>query len=419
MEVEQVSNDATCGGNPPRASASDARRKSSLGRNVRRSLEVVIALLLCVPGMASGTDAPLVRLTFRPTTSAGTLGDERTLDGKIVAEPESAGVLFLDRSGRLWPLTPGQITKRTATAETFTPFSQEEFVERLKAEMGDRFAIVTTRHYILCTEADREYARWAGSLFERLMSAFKSNWDKPQLDFHEPEFPLVAVILRDKASYAEFALGDAGPEVLDAQGYYSDLTNRIVMYDLTSGLGGSRPRNAFELNAKLTGQVANVSTIVHEATHQIAFNSGVHARMADNPYWLVEGLAMYFETPDLRSVSGWQTVGRINPTRFRDYRTYFRGRRPRDSLKGMLSADDPFLNGNNAVDAYSEAWALTYFLIKTRRVDYMVYLDRLSKKGIALKKPLPEERLAEFEAVFGNVHDIEQDFLRYMDKMAR
>jgi hypothetical protein len=251
------------------------------------------------------------------------------------------------------------------------------------------------------------------------MSSFKSNWDKPQLEFHEPEFPLVAVILRDKASYAEFAVADAGSEVLDAKGYYSDLSNRMVMYDLTSGLSGSRPRNAAELNAKLSGQAANVSTIVHEATHQIAFNTGVHARMADNPYWLVEGLAMYFETPDLRSASGWQTVGKINPARMRDYRTYFNSRRPRESLKAMLSGDDEFLTGKNPVDAYAEAWALTYYLIKSRRTDYMTYLDRLSKKGIALRKPVPEERLAEFEAVFGSWDAVERDFLRYMNKMAR
>lgn len=378
-----------------------------------------LALLCFATGTASAADVPLVRLTFRPTTAAGTLTDERTLDGKVVAEPPGAGVLFLDRSGRLWPLTHDQITKRVETDDIFTPLSQQEVVERLKSEMGGGFEIVTTRHYILCTEADREYARWAGSLFERLMSAFKSNWDKPQLDFHEPKFPLVAVILRDKASYASFALHDAGSEVVDARGYYSDLTNRIVMYDLTSGLGGSRPRSAAELNAKLTGQAANVSTIVHEATHQIAFNTGVHTRMADNPYWLVEGLAMYFETPDLRSVSGWQTVGRINPARFRDYRAYFKSRRPRDSLKAMLSGDEPFLAGDTAVDAYSEAWALTHFLIKTRRTDYMNYLDRLSKKGVALRKPAPEERLAEFEAVFGDWDAVERDFFRYMNRIAR
>ena len=48
-----------------------------------------------------------------------------------------------------------------------------------------------------------------------------------------------------------------------------------------------------------------VSTIVHEATHQIAFNCGLHTRLSDCPRWFSEGIAMYFETPDLRSAKGW------------------------------------------------------------------------------------------------------------------
>ncbi len=426
MRGEQVSMQNDLGGISPAIALHSAPCSVSTTSCNRPLLFVaVLALLMSAretadaADTADATDAPLVRLTFRPTTPAGAASEEQTLDGKIVAEPEGAGVLFLDRSGRLWPLTPDQITQRVETEEVFTPFSQDELAERLKQDMGSGFEIVTTRHYILCTEADREYARWAGSLFERLMSAFKSNWNKPQLDFHEPEFPLVAVILRDKPSYEAFAERDVGCEAVNAQGYYSNLTNRMVMYDLTSGLSGSRPGNATELNAKLTGQTANISTIVHEATHQIAFNSGVHRRMADNPYWLVEGLAMYFETPDLRSVSGWQTVGRVNPARLRDYRAYFNSRRPRDSLKVMLSGDEPFQFEDTALDAYSEAWALTYYLIKSRRLDYMTYLDRLSKKGIALRNPVPEERVAEFEAVFGELADVEQDFIRFMNKNTR
>lgn len=426
MRGEQVSMRYGLGGISPAAAIQSApRRVSSTSLNRPRLVAAVLALLMSAwvsadaADSVDATDAPLVRLTFRPATPAGGESDERTLDGKIVAEPEGAGVLFLDRSGRLWPLAPGQITERVETGQRFAPFTQDELAERLKAEMGPDFEIVTTRHYILCTEADREYARWAGSLFERLLSAFKSHWNRPQLDFHEPEFPLVAVILRDKPSYEAFAVRDVGSEAVSAQGYYSNLTNRMVMYDLTSGLSGSRPRNAAELSAKLTGQTANISTIVHEATHQIAFNSGVHARMADNPYWLVEGLAMYFETPDLRSVSGWQTVGRVNPSRLRDYRAYFKARRPRDSLKTMLSSDEPFQTENTALDAYSEAWALTYYLIRERRADYVTYLDRLSKKGIALRQPVPEERVAEFEAVFGELAEVERDFFRYMNKIAR
>ena len=47
--------------------------------------------------------------------------------------------------------------------------------------------------------------------------------------------------------------------------------------------------------ASLLAAWAPSDTIIHEATHQTAYNVGVHARFADQPRWLVEGLAMMFE----------------------------------------------------------------------------------------------------------------------------
>src|SRR5262245_20690259 len=31
-------------------------------------------------------------------------------------------------------------------------------------------------------------------------------------------------------------------------------------------------------------------TMIHEATHQVAFNTGLHSRLGCNPKWVVEGL---------------------------------------------------------------------------------------------------------------------------------
>lgn len=381
----------------------------------RAILTFVVAALPIVAQAASTSEeaSPLVRVTFQPETPAGERGEVRTLDGKIVVELDGGSLLFMDRSGRMWPITPDRLMSRTATGETFTPYSHKEMGEALRAELGESFEIVTTKHYVLASEAGREYARWAGMLFERLMGAFETHWDRRPLDVHEPEFPLCAVILRDKQRYREFGLKDAGPEVLDALGYYSTMTNRMIMYDLTEGLSGARPRNVVELNRRLAGQVSNVSTIVHEATHQIAFNSGLHTRLADNPFWLVEGMAMYFETPDLKNAAGWRTVGQLNTMRMRNFRDYVKARRQSGSLRAMLSADEKFHSANTALDAYSEAWALSYYLIRTRRAQYVEYLAKIASKE-ALEKDESQERLDEFEAVFGPIDEVEQDFLKWI-----
>lgn len=371
----------------------------------------LVLLFAVSPGVAE--DFPLVRLTFQPGKADGTLGEEQTTEGKIVNETEDGVVVLLDRGGRLWPMVPDQIKSREETGQVFKPFTQDEMAAELKKELGDSFEIVTTKHYVLCSEASREYARWAGSLFERLMAAFDRYWDGRALRIHEPEFPLCAIILRDERRYREFALEDAGPGVLEALGYYSNLSNRMVMYDLTAGLSGRPPQNILELNLKLAGQVANVSTIVHEATHQIAFNSGMHVRMADNPFWLVEGMAMFFETPDLKNASGWRTVGKLNESRLRDYQEYVKSRREPQSLRAMLTADEKFQTANTALDAYAEAWALTHYLISRKKAQYMTYLAQLAEKK-PLEEDDPEERISEFEAAFGPIEEVEKDLAKYM-----
>ena len=379
-----------------------------------RAFALFPALLLwAAAAPLAAAEEPLVRITFRPDKVDGSVGEEQTTAGKIVKETPEGIVVLMDRGGRIWPILPQRISEREETGETFKPFTPEEMAAELKKELGDGFETHVTRHYVLCSEASREYAKWAGLLFERLMAAFNTQWDHRPLDLREPEFPLCAVILKDERRYREYALEDAGPEVLEALGYYSNLSNRMVMYDLTAGLSGRPPQDILELSRKLAGQIANVSTIVHEATHQIAFNSGLHVRMADNPFWLVEGMAMYFETPDLKNESGWKTVGAVNTMRLRDYREYVQTRRKPGSLRAMLTEDEKFQTANTALDSYAEAWALTHFLIRRKRAAYVGYLENLSEKPL-LEQDEPDVRVAEFEAAFGEIEVVEKELAKFI-----
>ncbi|WP_417389343.1 DUF1570 domain-containing protein [Gimesia sp.] len=145
---------------------------------------------------------------------------------------------------------------------------------------------------------------------------------------------------------------------------------------------------------------------------------GLHTRYADNPRWLTEGIATYFETPDLRSKTGWQTVGRPNPLRIGQFVDYARSRRKADSLLSLISTDQRFQDQKTILDAYAESWAFSYFLIKTRRRGYEKYL-----KLIADRKPLvwatPEERLKTFQSVFGDdLTLLDQQFLKYMREIS-
>jgi hypothetical protein len=279
----------------------------------------------------------------------------------------------------------------------------------------------TTAHYVICYSTSVEYAKWCGALFEQLYRAFFTYWTHRGVALKEPEFPLVAVVFADRPSYERFAMAEAGEGAKAILGYYSLQTNRMTMCDLTGVQAQARPGvrrgTAAEINQVLSRPEAErtVATIVHEATHQIAYNCGVHVRYSDCPLWFSEGIAIFFETPDLASSKGWRNVGSVNRSRLAQFRQYL-GHRPADSLSTLVSGDKRFRDTSQAVDAYAEAWALTYFLARQKPKQYVEYLQIQ-----AAKKPCvdtaPAERIAEFERVFGELRRLDAEFVRQMAKV--
>ena len=151
-----------------------------------------------------------------------------------------------------------------------------------------------------------------------------------------------------------------------------------------------------------------IATIVHEATHQIAFNCGLHTRFSDCPMWFSEGLAVYFEVLDR---SKGTTIG-LNRVRLPQFQKYLR-RRPSDSLETLLTDDKRLRDAKQAENSYAEAWALTYFLLHKHPDRYVDYL-----KTLAEKKPMvwdtADQRLAEFKAAFGgDLKKLDAEFVRF------
>jgi hypothetical protein len=197
------------------------------------------------------------------------------------------------------------------------------------------------------------------------------------------------------------------------------------MYDLTGVQESLNPnrrtRSSVEINHMLSRPEAGslVATIVHEATHQIAFNCGLQTRLADIPIWLSEGVAMYFETPDLRSSSGWRGIGEVNRNRLHQFRGYLRSR-PKDSLEQLLvsdrriqgrSEDERFQGRPALLNAYAEAWCLTYYLLKYKPKEFIEYMKMLGAKP-PLIESTPEERRAEFEKFFGTLPDVDAGLIQ-------
>jgi len=360
------------------------------------------------------TAQPLYEFTFLNAQN-----QEQTLQAAQVLEARDGGVVMLTRDGQLLTATPQQLKQKQQLKEDFTPLDQKELEQQLIREYGSDFAVTQTKHFTICSQAGKRYSQWCGYLFERLYKVLHNYWDSRGLPLHEPEVPLIAVIFKDRAAFEAYASQILGEGASATHGFYSTQSNRMVLYDLTAAPGERPAFTDADILNKLRKSPFNIATVIHECTHQIAFNIGLHTRFADNPLWLTEGMATFFETPDLRSKTGWRTVGRPNPWRLRQFIDYARNRRGADSLQTLISADQRFQDAEAVLDTYAEAWAFSYFLIKTRRKQYEEYLAL-----IAARKPLiwatPEERLKAFQSVFGeDLARLDQQFLNYMRQISR
>jgi hypothetical protein len=368
-------------------------------------------LALLAVGLAlSGRIEAMDHLTVRRD------GRQTEVQGRILETAQDGGMLILAQDGVLWRVDPQEVAKQSSDPAPFKPLTADELAQQLLHTLPPGFEVYKTAHYLVLHNTSLVYARWCGGLFERLYAAFNKYWKSRDFNLAEPEFPLVAIVFADEQSYLKYCgpdLGEAGKSVI---GYFNLQTNRMAMYDLSGvqALGGGRDRGSSAIRKVLSHPDAErlVATMVHEATHQIAFNCGLQTRLSDCPYWFSEGLAVYFETPDLSSASGWRNMGGVNRPRLARFQQYLR-HRPADSLATLVSNDKRFRDSSLALDAYAEAWALTYYLVHRCSKQYVAYLRMLSKK-----KPLiwdnEATRLAEFQAAFGDLKKLDAAFLHYM-----
>lgn len=342
---------------------------------------------------------------------------ERTVEGSVVIEAADGGVL-LEQDDQRYELIQAEAIAARERVPPPPADTLRDLGRRILAELPAGFDLHVTRHYVICFDTSRDYAKWAGAVFERLHEAFVTYWKRAGLDVAAPERPLVVVIFADRRDYEEAVARDVGVGADRVSGYYSFLTNRVTTYDLTAADGVRRPgggpgRLADELLARPEAE-GLVATVVHEATHQMAFNCGMHSRLAPVPLWVCEGVATCFETPDLRSQTGWRGIGSLNASRLERFR---RSYQPGD-LERIVGDDARFRDGDSAVDAYAAAWALTWFLMEARKDAFVKYLARLQGK-LPCTEYGRDARLADFTAAFGPLADLEQAFLRHMNRVER
>jgi len=311
-------------------------------------------------------------------------------------------ISLLGRDGRLFSFAPKDAENYRQSSSSFQSYPSSVVRARLAQDLGKGFEVTSTGHYLVAHPAG-ERVNWS-KRFEDLYRSFAIYFSVRGFTIKDPEFPLIAVVYHNQEEFMRAAAAEGSRVTSDVLGFYSQISNRIMLYDRGGGNGNSADWQQ------------NAATIIHEATHQTAFNTGIHRRFSITPRWLVEGLGTMFEAPgvwDSRAHPGRED--RINRGRLNQFREYTLPRWKAGALQTLVGSDRLFESDSQA--AYSEAWALSFFLFETQSRKYCDYLALTARRPV-FETYSSAQRLADFTSIFGSdFRMLESRFLRFIAEL--
>lgn len=376
--------------------------------NIYNRILCSLGLLLCLV-LPSGADTLVISRD----------GEQVSIVGELLYTALDKSILFESTDGQLHVFAADRIVSIKEDAEKLPAMDHDELGESLLANLPAGFEILTTDNYVIAYKTELAFAKWIAKLYERrLIPEFeKFARSKLRYELSDASFPLAIVVFGTRAEYDAYARRELGAAPGTMVAHYSQLTNRVAMYDLTDDLGGKDRELEEVLQQK--DAIPMVTTIIHEGTHQLMFNRGMQVRLADAPLWLNEGMANWFETPNLKNNSGWTNPGLVNQFRLGRMRSYLsrRPKRPGDSIATLISDDQRFnFADERTFDAYAESWALVHFLLKRKRKQMREYLKVVSAKRPGFDVDA-ETRLKEFTDHFGDLEKLDEKFLKYINSL--
>ncbi len=339
------------------------------------------------------------------------------------------------------------IVKRLVEARRLVkqPLGDPTGVEKMLRESTNlsHLKVEVSPHYVLLHDTgDAKIGRKARAkvridLLEVVYESYFMKFAMDGLVLEPPREHLMVLLFAEESTFQRYATV-LDPELQMVAGFWSPKDNVGVFYDQGTtkqmkqlsqmakemqkskvkyrGSAASQEKahlaNAFELLVKVAKEESDIEVVSHEATHQLAGNTGVLPRGKIGARWAHEGLASYFETP---AGAGWGGIGAVNQNRLADFRIVAQD--PNRNRLELIISDRLFYTAKDAgeaVEAYGQAWALTYFLMETRFEKLLNYYQKCS--GFEDDAPL-KERVQVFTEVFGDLRSLELEFYRFMGSL--
>jgi len=341
-------------------------------------------------------------------------------------------------SGENESFAAGSIDRQKGSATSSWPANTEQAQEPLVvSRCGYSFAEHATEHFNLMyrqKELPSRLVSRTADLLERAYRQFNSGFKQAGFTLGPMEERLAWIIFDDESQYRDFAEVSDGMRSSYLESYYSARSNQVVLMQ-ASGFAGWRNSSPhrwnfasarFEesqvsgmdpqgdgLDALWDGGVLEVRRAVHEAAHQLAFNTGLQKRGVMYPLWVSEGLATNFEC-DRTSEIG---VAGENAPRKRQLLRAYDGRRlmPLDSFATLVNI--PPSGQHAANDLYAQAWGLFKFLFQNRPAGLKSYLTALAELDAGSRDRRTME--LEFTSAFGSIQRLDRSWTRYLDSLQK
>jgi len=333
---------------------------------------------------------------FRYRDSTGNLVE---IEARLAGSGQGAHALELS-DGQLRIIPQAAVEQRVPQSGP-EPIAIQQMVERLQQQFPrDRFRVYKRSPYvvglILASPVEqsneiriRGFMQKTARFMKLVEGVFMKFAKSARFPLAAPRFPLVTLVFesdRDFERYAQTATGGRGVSARNIAGFYSTLTNFLVL--------------------RLT-ECHTFETPLHEAIHQQVHNRNVLQRLAPIPVWFNEGLATGFDGNSQRINIG---PSKVSP---RYAKPAMRARQL--DWKTVIADDRAFRGNVLAGEAYAHAWSIHWLLLTRHKVRYMSYVKSLSKLT-PLSTVDSQRRIRDFEETFGeSVVELQQEFKRSVE----
>ena len=283
--------------------------------------------------------------------------------------------------------------------QPFQAMTAQEMQGTLMREFGPQFEAIVTSHFLVVQPKGRGQV-WPQT-FEKLHLQFKQQMRLRGVNVRDGKFPMVAIVLPDRAALQRELTRQGIHNPLIA-GVYISSSNRVYTYD--------------------SGDTAwTMSVLRHEAAHQSAFNSNVHSRLNNTPKWITEGLGMMFEPAGMASGGTTALQDRIQRTAAQRLAAAYKDihRSLAYDIQRLIMDDRMFERDGEVDHAYNLSWLMMFYLSEKRPAKFTEIINFTAARP-PFADYLGPARLRDFTKVTDmTVDQMAQELAQWLTELSR